>query len=119
MGDRVLIQCFSSKTGEVGPVIYGHWSGYDSADAVRRLAERMKPRQGDVAYSSARMVQELIGADDKECHGFGIWNEDKKLTKEDSHGDAGIILIDVDNEHRCECLGGYLTIGDDGLPNRK
>lgn len=119
MGDRVLIQCFSSKTGEFGPVIYGHWSGYNSPEAVRRLAARMKTRQGDVSYSSARMVQELIGTDDGSSTGFGIWNAEAKLTDKDSHGDAGIILIDVGNDHRCECLGGYLTVGQDGLPATK
>lgn len=118
MGDRVLIQCFSSKSGDVGPVIYGHWSGYNSPDAVRRLAERMKDRQGDVPYSSARMVQELVG-DNDDSTGFGIWNEEKKLTESGSHGDAGVILIDVDNEHRCECFGGYLAVGEDGFPVRK
>lgn len=118
MGDRVLIQCFSSKTGKVGPVIYGHWSGYDSSEAVRRLAKRMKGRDGDVPYSSARMVQELVGTDNGNT-GFGIWNEEKKLEEKSSHGDAGIILIDVDNDHRCECLGGYLTVGEDGLPARR
>jgi hypothetical protein len=111
MGDRVLIQCHSSKTGEFGPVIYGHWCGDRAADAVKRLRERMKTRGGDLAYSSARMVQELIG-DNEGPLSFGVWNAKALLIRTDSHGDAGIILIDVDTDHKAQAIGGYLKDSD-------
>jgi len=92
MGDRVVLQCYDGD--EVGPAVYGHWSGVDALDAVERLRQRMATRGGDLNYWSARLVQELINGD-KGNLGFGVWNADKRLTKADSHGDAGVILIDV------------------------
>lgn len=115
MGNRVLMQCFSSERGNFGPVVYGHWSGGDAGNVARKLAARMKDRQGDLAYSSARLMQELIDGDEGNL-GFGMWNSDHLLVADDSHGDAGVILIDVDNGHKCQCMGGYLKTGDDGFP---
>lgn len=108
MGDRVLMQCFSSKSKEVGPVVYGHWCGSRGKEIVSNLAKRMKGREGDLSYSSARLVQETCGDDDGNLS-VGMWNADKLLTADDSHGDAGVILIDVDNDHRPTFLGGYLA----------
>lgn len=109
------MQCFSSKTKGFGPVVYGHSSGSIAVQVTRNLAERMKSRQGDLEYSSARLVQEMVGADSTNL-GFGMWNADELLTAEASHGDAGVILIDVDNGHKCLCFGGYLKNGEDGFP---
>lgn len=115
MGDRVLMQC--RKGDEFGPVLYCHWAGDQAPEIVRRLAKRMADRRGDIQYCSARLVQEAIG-DDSSALSFGIWNADKMLTAEDSHGDAGVILIDTDT-FRCECLGGYLETGADGFPKMR
>ena len=116
MGDRVLMQCFSSKSGECGPVVYGHWAGCEAQDIVLKLAKRMEGRGGDLAYSSARLAQEAVATSPNGNTGFGIWNQTTKLTAKDSHGNAGVILIDVDNGHRCECLGGYLKADENGFP---
>jgi len=115
MGDRVLMQCFSSKNNSFGPVMYCHNGGYEAPAVVRSLSERMEDRQGDLEYSSARLVQCAIGNDDYNT-GFGMWNAQALLDKDDTHGDAGVILIDVDNGHKCQCMGGYLKVGDDGFP---
>lgn len=115
MGDRVLMQCFSSKNNTFGPVVYGHWSGYRAGDVARKLAARMKGREGDLEYSSARLVQELVNGDGDNTD-FGMWNAKALLTEKDSPGDAGVILIDVDNDHKCQCMGGYFKAGDDGFP---
>lgn len=112
MGDRVLIQCHNSKTGDFGPVVYGHNSGGDAMAAVARLRARMESRPGDLEYSSARLVQELIGRDTSNLS-FGLWNAGALLTAEDSHGDAGVILLDVANGLSAECLGGYLEQGSE------
>ena len=112
MGDRVLMQCYSSKTNDFGSVVYGHWSGSEAKDIVMRLALRMKERGGDIAYSTARLVQEMIDCSGelgkKDSAGFGVWNSEKLLTNEDSHGDAGVVLIDVDDDHKPTYIGGYL-----------
>ena len=113
MGDRVLMQCFSSKTGEFGPVVYGHWCGGKAPAIVAALAKRMESRGGDVAYSSARLVQEAIG-ENKDALSFGIWNAAGRLTADDSHGDAGCVLIDVDSGHAPTYLGGYLASAQAG-----
>lgn len=114
MGDRVLMQVYNSKTGEFGPAIYCHQCGYDSPQIVRALAARMADRENDVAYASARLLQEAIG--DREGNtGYGLWNVDLLLTKEDGD-DAGVILIDAADHFRCTCLGGYLKDGPDGFP---
>ncbi|MBU3721236.1 MAG: hypothetical protein FGM22_10935 [Burkholderiaceae bacterium] len=118
MGDRVLMQCFNSHTGEVGPVLYCHNAGYRAPEIVRKLAERMIERQGDLEYNSARLVQEAI-AGQAGALSFGLSNAVAKLTDDDSPGDAGVILIDVAQRHRCECLGGYLMVGEDGFPTER
>lgn len=110
------MQCFSSKSNKVGPVVYCHNMGYSAPYIVKALAQRMKGREGDLSYSSARLVQEAIGSHTKGNLSFGCWNSPSKLTAQDSRGDAGVVLIDVDNDHKTECLGGYLRNGPDGYP---
>lgn len=114
MGDRVLFQAWQGQ--EFGPVIYGHWSGDQAPHICHRLAIRMKDRPGDVSYTSARIVQEMIGTDPGALS-FGTWNADAKLTATDSHGDAGIVLVECHPEGlRFSCVGGYLKIGPGGFP---
>ncbi len=112
MGNRALLQVVDAD--EFGPVVYCHWSGERVPDIVRKLAARMADRKGDLPYTSARLVQECV-RDDDGALSFGIWNADKKLTAEDSHGDAGVVLIDCNTFHTV-CLGGYLRTGSDGFP---
>jgi len=115
MGDRVLFQVISSQhPKKFSPVVYGHWSGQSAPQIVRALAERMKGREGDIAYAAARLVQICTG-DDAGNLSFGIWNADSMLTEADSHGDGGVVLIDC-VDFKCVCLGGYLRTGDDGFP---
>ncbi len=114
MGDRVLFQV--KGTGEHSPVAYGHWCGSEAPQIVGRLASRMATRPNEVPYTFARLIQEMCNGDEGALS-FGAWNADKVLTAADSHGDAGVVLIDVSaSPLRCECLGGYLTAGPDGLP---
>jgi hypothetical protein len=117
MGDRVLFQAYKNGSDkEVGPVVYGHWSGQRAPEVCRKLALRMKERPGDVQYTTARTVQELI-AGDEGALSFGCWNSPSKLTANDSHGDAGVILIEcAPSGLKFHCLGGYLKTGKDGFP---
>ena len=107
MGDRVLMQCWSSSTGAFGPVVYGHWAGGNAPAIVARLALRMATRPGDVQYASARLVQELCAAtsDPNGSLSVGIWNTDHILAPDDSHGDAGCWLIDVSDNFSTKILG--------------
>lgn len=112
MGDRVLLQVVKKTPGEkteFSPVVYCHWLGGGAVDAVKRLAKRMDDRRGDVEYIAARLLQEVIGDDDHYL-GFGLMNTRKVLTAKDSHGDAGVILVDADT-FEMTFLGGYLTHG--------
>lgn len=109
MGDRVLLQVVKKEPAEFSPVLYSHWRGGSAVDAVHRTARRMQGRPGDVPYIAARLFQELVGNDDGDT-GFGLMLADKVLTAEDSHGDAGVILVDADT-FKMTFLGGYLARG--------
>ena len=111
MGDRVLIQVVNGK--EFSPIAYGHWSGSYTPEILSRLRKRMKDRGGDVPYTFARLIQEMIGNDDSALS-FGAWNADKVLTKDDSHGDAGCVIIDLAKGWHIRCEGGYLQPTPDG-----
>lgn len=114
MGDRVLFQVIHGAQG-YGPVVYCHWSGAQAPEIVRRLAARMVARPNDPEYATARLVQECVNGD-KGALGFGVWNVIRRMDAEDSHGDAGVVLINCENGFRCTCLGGYLRTGADGFP---
>lgn len=117
MGDRVLFQVVSA-VGNMSPVVYCHWAGYRAPHIVRALKARMVGRPGDVSYAAARLVQECVSPQPSGNTGFGLWNATTRLTEEDSHGDAGVVLINCDS-WQCECFGGYLVTGDDGLPEER
>ena len=106
MGDRVLMQCIGTD-GDYGPVVYGHNKGGSAKEIVARLAARMEDRKGDIGYASARLVQEMVG-DASGSLSFGLWNAEAVLTAADSHGDAGVVLINVDKDFEATYLGGYL-----------
>ena len=114
MGDRVLFQMVRRSSGYFGPVVYCHWAGYRAPEIARKLAARMASRTGDLDYATARLVQECTANGDGPLS-FGVSNAAAQLTAEDSHGDAGVVLIDCDT-FACECLGGYLVTGPDGFP---
>lgn len=119
MGDRILYQVVSkydrmTKTAlEFSPVVYGHNSGHNWKEDTAKLAKKMRDRS-DVQYAAARLIQIMIGdhpfSVNDNC-GFGIWNIDRVLTADDTHGDAGVVLIDADN--------GYLTIPLCGYSKRQ
>ena len=115
MGDRVKFQVVGSN-GSFSPVIYGHWAGDRAVKVCKAIKDRMVGRLGDVEYTAARLVQELIGDDDGNT-GFGIWNADSVLTDNDSDGGAGVILVHVaeGKAMRFECFGGYLS-SDGSIP---
>lgn len=112
MGERVIFHVFDGE--EIGPAVYGHWSGYHALEVVESLKKRMHDRLSDVSYTTARLIQELVG-DDPGNLGFGCWNAPQGVPsvvwgvindREYSHGDAGVILIDC-RDFKVFAHGGY------------
>lgn len=117
MGERVLFQVVRGE--EFSPVIYCHWSGNEVRDICARLRERMKGRGGDVQYTAARLVQECTNGSEGNLS-FGIWNADGVLTETDSHGDGGVVLVDVSGpQMEFKCFGGYWVTMPGDLPRNK
>lgn len=115
MGDRVVIQVIKSDETpvEFSPVAYGHWHGEATPKTVKRLRTRMATRPGDVAYTFARLIQEMTVVDPDGNLSFGVWNASAVLTKDDSHGDAGVVLIDLaGGKFKVTPVGGYLRPKD-------
>lgn len=108
MGDRVLMQVYSATLNANGPVVYCHWLGDRAPQIMAALIKRMQGRR-DVDYASARLVQECCTAqhDPAAMLGVGIWNSPDRLTAAHSHGDAGVVLLNVD-DWQVTYLGGYL-----------
>ena len=112
MGDRVLVQFvgldWTGGPKVFSPIIYGHSSGSEMPAVLARLRERMEGRHCDVQYVPARCIQEMTGG----CKGnlsFGMWNAKGVLTAEESHGDAGCIVVDVSSaQWVATCSGGYM-----------
>jgi hypothetical protein len=92
MGNRVLIQF--AKDTDVSPAIYGHWAGSDAAETIKALRAQMADRPSDLSYVAARCLGRLIGGDESST-GYGLWNAPKHLTAAESHGDAGVFLVDI------------------------
>jgi hypothetical protein len=115
MGERVLFQVVKGK--QFSPVVYCHWSGDEVRDICDRLMFRMTGRAGDLDYVAARLVQECINNDPGNLS-YGLWNADHILTEDDSHGDGGVVLVDVsEGQMKFRCFGGYWRDGDP-LPER-
>lgn len=110
MGDRVLMQVYSAAQAAHGPVVYCHWLGDRAPQIMQAVIRRMQGRK-DVDYTTARLVQECCLAQRDATAdaylGIGCWNAPALLTAADSHGDAGCVLLNVDN-WQVTYLGGYL-----------
>ena len=110
MGDRAFI-VLHDKNGNISPTLYLHWGGSSVSELLQKACSYMAGRPGDVSYAFAR----LVGV----CHvrtygnlGLGAFNGpetlDKAKTKDYSHGDAGVFLVDVSSpEWKAEAHNGY------------
>jgi len=96
MGYRVLIQLKSSS--EVSPVLYVHWDGDKAEIWLNKLIEKMGERLNDLPYSFARLAQIAMENSKKQITGFGILNREKELIADDSYGDNGIYILNVDTK---------------------
>ncbi len=110
MGDRVLIIFKSDDNGHShAPAVYGHWSGHEMPELLAAATEAGWLRKGDVGYSAARLCGWMCKQSDG-CTGVGIIAAPDDLSKETltkfSHGDAGVLVVDVDTGE-VETFGGY------------
>lgn len=127
MGDRVLV-IFHDKQ-EVSPVVYLHWGAEGTPALLKKHAEFMKDRKGDVQYGAARFVGLAHAEVPNLATGIGIWNLEEgqrdavmavtdeefggykptaeKLVADMSHGDGGVVLVNVD-DFSWKAYGGYL-----------
>ncbi len=123
MGDRALVIFTDGK--EVSPTVYLHWSGDRVPALLDELKVLMTGREGDVSYSAARFIGICHASIDGNLS-LGCWNTDDgiaeaaksvigapvsvhaSLLKSHSHGDAGCIVVNV-NDHAWKAFGGYLA----------
>lgn len=110
MGDRALVQFSNMQEDprllEYGPVVYLHWAGDKVEKWVEELREVMKTRLGDVDYATARFI--AIACEHTPGNlSVGVWNADGLLTAEESHGDAGCYIVDVNTMQIARAVGGY------------
>lgn len=56
MGDRARVFFHNPRAEEVSPPVYLHWDGYQVGRLLDQLRQRMKGREGDTAYVTARFV---------------------------------------------------------------
>jgi hypothetical protein len=90
MGDRVIYQCSNNK-GEHSSALYLHWGGNDAVAFVKELLKQGVSIGGPWSW---------VDSGD-------IWEEDALLDASRSHGDAGIVLVNLDTG-QLTCMGGYL-----------
>ncbi len=113
MGDRALIIFHDDE--KVSPTVYLHWSGSHVPELLGELKDRMKGREGDLAYAAARFVgicHEHIDGNlslGVSSNKFGV-NDllDRELMKATSHGDAGVVIVNVE-DFTWKAHGGYLA----------
>ena len=102
MGNRALIQVVGNYKEKdivkerVSPVLYLHWANHIDK-ILLTLHNQMRARTGDVTYSFARLVEiACCMLDSGGCMSIGVWNQDKRLVEDDSHGDEGCIIYHCD-----------------------
>lgn len=107
MGDRVLIQLEQHPTyGQiVSPVLYMHWGGNLVPKLIVDWYHYMEGRRGDMFYAFARLTgiaHEMVSGN----LSLGVWQTGYAIDGEDSHGDAGVFRIHV-QEETIYMGGGY------------
>lgn len=115
MGNRALVVFHDGDGNSYSPTVYLHWQGSQVPKLLAEWRALMEGRMGDLSYGCAR----FIGI----CHvasagnmSLGTWNTEPgvreesnaarvKRWTEDSHGDAGVFLVDV-KDGAVERIGG-------------
>ena len=109
MGDRVIFVCHD-KGGDIAPAIYGHWQGSDALELLGKAASVM--RKDDPSYAAARLCGVIHSQRPDRRTGLGLIHPPTDCNPDTlarfSHGDAGVIAIDV-SDGSWACYGGYLS----------
>lgn len=90
MGDRALVQFVTNE--DHSPVVYLHNHGAQVEEFIKEVAELMQERMGDVSYICARFIG-VCHSHIEPPYSLGTWNANGVITKEDSHGDAGVFIV--------------------------
>lgn len=93
MGDRVLVGFKSG--GDYSPTIYMHWAGSDAAKMIADAQHLM--RKGDASYAAAQFCG-YAASKISSTTGLGLLDalDGTKGLADQSHGDAGVYVVDVD-----------------------
>ena len=116
MGDRALI-IFKDGT-EISPTVYLHWAGASVPDYIADLAARAHPQGLSPDYAAARLIG-IAHEDNPGTLSLGVMQTPPEMEAaiqngkvEDiasfSHGDAGVVIVDV-NDFTWQAYGGYLA----------
>ena len=116
MGDRALI-IFKDGTG-ISPTVYLHWAGASVPDYIIDLAARAHPQGLSADYAAARFIG-IAHEDNAGTLSLGVMQTPPEMEAaiqngkaEDiasfSHGDAGVVIVDV-KSFTWEAYGGYLA----------
>lgn len=117
MGDRAIIVFTDGE--DVSPVIYLHWSGSNVPALLEQHKTLMASRGADLQYAAARFVGIVHATMPQQNLSLGIWNAepvtrravlsaDADELSKISHGDAGLIIVDV-KDYSWKAWGGYLS----------
>jgi hypothetical protein len=106
MGDRGIVVF---KAGEhISPAVYVHWHGENLPELLREAAPTL--RANDPDYAAARFCGHVANKA-KGKTGVGIFNTTTLADVRDrefSHGDAGVVIVDV-GTGEIEAINGYLS----------
>lgn len=99
MGDRVLYVVTGKEKPQGYAAIYSHWGGYNALETLEKAGPTM--RAGDVSYATARLCAAVCEATGDPLLSAGILppptlTDVSEEFRSFSHGDAGVIVIDVD-----------------------
>ena len=110
MGDRALVQ-FTNNSGSLSPTTYLHWDGDAVPSLLVEHRRLMSDRYNDLSYSAARFIGLCHARNADSNLSLGCWNSEEELDREDSHGDAGCFVVNVDTGE-IKTGGGYGFVVD-------
>lgn len=97
MGCRALIQL--KYQNEVSPALYVHWLGERVEVIVEKTKAIMRTRPNDLQYAFARLTMTacLLNDEGEGNLSVGVVQKSHVLTENDSPGDCGCYVVDIEN----------------------
>lgn len=120
MGDRALI--IFKTDYEISPTVYLHWGGCEATDFIGQLSSAADGKGICATYAAARFVG-IAHQATPGVMSLGVQNTEAELAEailagnletiaSYSHGDAGILIVNVE-DYSWEAYGGYLAADAD------